>query len=81
MGGWLRVRLRSASNAAAIFSAFPHELFRQALLVRHGLADSADLLHAMAYDQGGDHSTLAFGKKCLDQALALGLPPAKVLCH
>ena len=43
-------------------------------------SESADLLHAMAYDTHGPegHSSLDYGKKCLERALSAGLPPHKV---
>ena len=41
--------------------------------------DSVDLMHAMAYDTHGysSHSSLEYGRKCLDNALRLGLPASK----
>lgn len=57
---------------------------RQEQLLRdHGIAEQADLLHMMSYDQGGSHhSTLEYGKKSADQGkrilparqLTMGVP-------
>ncbi|CAK9018963.1 Probable chitinase 2 [Durusdinium trenchii] len=65
------------ANKAITMAYYPDS--RQEQLLRdHGIAEQADLLHMMSYDQGGTHhSSLEYGRKSADQGK--GILPAQQL--
>ncbi|CAJ1353143.1 unnamed protein product [Effrenium voratum] len=56
----------------AITLAYYPDSRQEQLLGDYGIAEQADLLHMMSYDQGGaHHSTLEYGQKSADQGKRL----------
>lgn len=73
--------LRAALPAAhALTLAYYPDGRQEQLLLSHGLPDSLDLMHAMAYDanEAGGHSTLELAERAMDGAARAGLPLHKV---
>ena len=67
------------AELATITMAYYPDTRQERLLLKHGIVDSVDLVHAMSYDQNGKHhSSLEFGKKTGDQAVQANLPVQKV---
>lgn len=51
---------------------------QEQLLKEYKISERADLMHMMSYDQSGQHhSTMEFGKRCVDQGVEV-LPPERI---
>jgi len=71
--------LKRAMPTKVLTLAYYPDGRQETLLLKHGLADTVDLMHAMTYDQnGGHHSSLEFALKSMDLAASSGLPIHKV---
>jgi len=77
--GSLARELRKALPGKTLTMAYYPDGRQEAMLIKHGISKTVDLMHAMTYDQnGGHHSTFEFAEKAMDGAAASGLPLHKV---
>jgi len=66
------------SPTRVVTMAYYPDTRQEDLIKQYKIAENADFMHMMSYDQGGQHhSSLEFGRKAVDQGHAV-LPPNKI---